>query len=694
MFSWPDKDEWIFSFKCFIGAMLGLYLCMRIGLPRPYWAPLAAYVASQPFAGSTKAKSLYRICGSAIGGAGIILLIPLFYNYVVLGAIILGLWYGFWIFVALHDRTPRAYAFLLGGYTIGIVAMPGMSSAEQMTFPILFDLAINRVQEIAVGVGAATFIHAVILPTRAGNVVISRLDQALKDTAVNIRNIIDYKRDFTDARPNLNKLSGTITELRIMTTNVPFEAENLRWVHNILGSVQDHLSALVPTLSSIDDRIRYFRNNPQALSPQLKSILDDISIWLEKGSDNPYAYAVTLRRKIDALIPAITESSIWDDMLIANLCNDLYQLVDICEDCFGLRRRVDEGVAGKEPSVESKERRVSTLSLLVDKKKAWASAFASCACVIVTTFIWVISGWNSMFAAPMMGGMYCLFFSAIDNPVPLLKGQFWLTVASAVPAGLYILWLMPSAHSFEMLMLVFFPFFILCGTYLMRPAKAIICIPFFFTTMATMTMFDQGSANMTAFINVQFSQCIGILFSVIFMSICRSISMESLIKGVVKAIWSDIAKLGAAKEAPSAILVAVKMVDGISLIAPRLAIAQKDHEANRSGTLQSAVNILLDMRVGMNMTKLLRAQSRLGIDGSPFQSVLQKLASYYEKQKDVPEEVFHDLLKEIDHAIARMTAMPAYRQQNVAVAALTGIRCDLFPRAQPYSVASVVSTAS
>lgn len=691
-FNIPSKEEWLFSLKSFIGAMVGFYLAQRIGLPRPFWALLSAYVTVQSFAGTTKAKALYRIIGSTIGAFGIVLLLPLFFNYTFLAAIALGLWYGFWIFVALHDRTPRAYAFLLGGYTVGIVAMPSMSDASQITLPIFFDMAINRVQEIGVGVTCGALAHALIFPSRAGSAVVQRLDQALTETSQNIRNIIDYNREITDQRPNLNKLSSTITDLRILTTIIPFEAENLRWVQNILGSLQDHLSALVPVLSSIDDRIRFLKKSESGLSENLRNLLDDISLWISKGSENPYADAVRLRRQIDSVIPEITATSDWNDMLSASFANDLYHLVDISEDCFGLRRRVNEGLEGKEPAVEAKERKISTLSLMVDKRKAWASAFAAFACVTLTTLMWIVSGWNAFWAAPMMGGMYCLFFSAVDTPIPLLKWQFWMTAFSAVPAGMYLLWLLPSAHSFEMMMMLFFPFFIYFGTYLQSPFKSLTSIPFFFTTIATLTMFDNGSATMTAFINVQISQCIGILFAILFMGVCRTLSIQSLIRDVVKGIWRDISGLATTTTLPSPIQVAVKMVDGISLIAPRLAIAQKDHEASRSGKLQSAVNILLDLRVSMNMTRLLRAESHLRFTGdSPFKKLIEKISHYYGTGKDVPETEFRSFLTDIDKALNKAAALPSNNPQNMAVCALTGLRCDLFPTASPYIPETTVS---
>jgi uncharacterized membrane protein YccC len=34
----PSTSEALFSLKSFIAAMLALYIAMRIGLPRPFWA--------------------------------------------------------------------------------------------------------------------------------------------------------------------------------------------------------------------------------------------------------------------------------------------------------------------------------------------------------------------------------------------------------------------------------------------------------------------------------------------------------------------------------------------------------------------------------------------------------------------------------------------------------------------------------
>ena len=129
MIKLPDREDFIFSLKSFIGAMMALYLAFRIGLPRPFWAPLTAYVVSQPLAGAVRSKAIYRVTGTVIGALAIVILIPTFINYTGMFALVMGGWFGFCLFMSLMDRTPRSYAFLLGGYTVGFVAMPAIAES-------------------------------------------------------------------------------------------------------------------------------------------------------------------------------------------------------------------------------------------------------------------------------------------------------------------------------------------------------------------------------------------------------------------------------------------------------------------------------------------------------------------------------------------------------------------------------------
>ncbi len=689
----PTRDEFIFSFKCFVAAMMALYLAFRIGLPRPFWAPLTAYVVSQPIAGAVRSKALYRVTGTVIGALAIVILIPTFVNYTGMFALVMGGWFGFCLFMSLMDRTPRSYAFLLGGYTVGFVAMPALADMSTFNISSIFDVAVARAEEIILGVLCSTIVHSLFLPKGIGDVILQRLDQVLNDGQQWVKNILTNKQGEKNSEFDLNKLALVITELRIMSTHLPYDTSNVRWTTNIVRAMQDRFSVLVPILSAVEDRLQVlYKSNSGKLPEKWQELLDDIAVWIARGAENNVPEnAIHLRRRIDRLMPAINGESHWEDMLLANLASELYRLVDACENCFDLRRKVNIGLKGEMPPTEMRETKVSTMTLYVDRRLALSSAFATAMSMIVSCLFWAASGWPTGFAAPMMAGMYCMFFSTFDNPVPILKTQFYCTLLSSPVSGIYLLWLLPSAHSFEMLMLLMAPFLIWFGAYLTKPATALKVIPFMFTVLATLTMFDLGSANMTSYINSQISQAIGVGSAALFMAIFRTASVDSLIRRLVNSIWDDISKLGRAVSAPSVVAVTVKMVDSISLLAPRLALATKNGGTKNPGFI-AATNILSDLRIGLNITRLLRTQTKLERHNMTVRPVLERLADYYRHGKKPENTAAETLLEEIDRTLYRIANAGLRLQYNHAIAALAGIRRDLFPDAMPYSPSAASST--
>ncbi len=685
MIKLPSREDFLFSLKSFAGAMLALYLAFRLGLPRPFWAPLTAYVVSQPIAGAVRSKALYRVAGTIIGALATVILIPTFINYALLLSLAFGLWLGLCLFISLQDRTPRAYAFMLGGYSVALIALPSLVDISTLSISSIYDVALARVEEITLGITCSALVHSLVLPKSAGHVVLKRLDQALRDAQQWVTGVLTETENRPGNPVDLNRLAQVITELRMMSTHLPYDTSNLRWTANIVRALQDRLAMLVPVLSAVHDRLDVLRSHREHSVPRpWQTLLDDIARWAAVGIENDPSSAIRLRKRIDDALPVIDCRADWEKMLLANLITGLYRLVDVCEDCFDLRRQVNVGLSGKMPSGEMRKTKVSTITLHVDRRLALSSALAATLSMTLSCLFWVASGWPSGFAAPMMAGMYCMFFATMDNPTPVLKMQFFYTLLSTPVAGLYLLLFLPSAHSFEMMVLLFAPFLLWFGTYLAKPATLIKVIPFMFTTLATLTMFDMGSANMTSFINSQVSQAIGVGLAVLFTALFRSVNLETVTRRLVHTMWNDIARLGQADRAPSVMAVTVRMVDGVSLLAPRLAAAHKTGTAGMPAYL-SAMNILSDLRVGLNMTRLLRLQPKLIRQGLYVHSLLEPLSGFFRQKKALPEADKEALLKQIDVTLYRLSLMPSGVHQTGAVAALAGIRRDLFPDAPAYS---------
>jgi uncharacterized membrane protein YccC len=97
--------------------MLAMYVALRSGLPRPFWAMLTTYVVASPLAGAVRSKAVYRFAGTLLGSTATVLMVGTFSNARELLLLALTLWMAGCLYLALRDRTPSSYVFMLAGYT-------------------------------------------------------------------------------------------------------------------------------------------------------------------------------------------------------------------------------------------------------------------------------------------------------------------------------------------------------------------------------------------------------------------------------------------------------------------------------------------------------------------------------------------------------------------------------------------------
>ena len=164
--------------KAFVAAMLALYCALALGLPRPYWAMATVYVVSHPLSGATRSKGVYRALGTLLGAAGSVVIVPTLGSEPVLFSLVLALWTGLLMYFALLDRTPRSYLYMLAAYSLGLIALPAITTPEQ-----IFDIAIARSEEILLGILCASVVSAVVFPTRILPLLQAKLNAWLKDAA-------------------------------------------------------------------------------------------------------------------------------------------------------------------------------------------------------------------------------------------------------------------------------------------------------------------------------------------------------------------------------------------------------------------------------------------------------------------------------------------------------------------------------
>src|ERR1700745_2092467 len=175
----PSLRVWIFSAKTFVSAMLALWIALRMGLDRPYWAMATAYIVAQPLTGAMRSKSAYRFYGTMLGAIATLVLIPNLVNAPVLLIAALSLWIGGCIYFAVLDRTPRSYVFLLAGYSAALIGFPLVDTPATV-----WDVGVARFEEITLGIVCTMVIGSVVFPMPLGPALTARLDNWIRNAAV------------------------------------------------------------------------------------------------------------------------------------------------------------------------------------------------------------------------------------------------------------------------------------------------------------------------------------------------------------------------------------------------------------------------------------------------------------------------------------------------------------------------------
>jgi uncharacterized membrane protein YccC len=682
-----SRAELLFSGKSFAAAMLAMYLASRAGLPRPFWALMTTYIVAHPLAGAVRSKAVYRFFGTLIGSTATVLLVPALSNAPELLTLVLALWVGLCLCISLLDRTPRSYVFMLAGYTAALIGFPSVQTPLA-----LFDTAVARVEEIGLGIFCATLVHSLVLPAGLAPTVLGLLDRTLQDARKWLGDLlqpgrssnVDPKRLDDDRR----RLAGDITQLRLLSTHVPFDTTHLRWTAGAIRAMQDRVAALTPALSAVEDRLQALEQAEGRLAPDVAAVLSQAAQWLREEAE-PTGDAATraerlqaLRRAIDVLsaTPASAEQQTpWGRALRIGLAGRLAELVDGWTACAQLRLDIDEGLKGAAPL-----RRTAALGSRVlhrDYGMALLSALAAVIAICLCGAFWIVTGWPMGSAATMMAAVFCCFFATMDDPVPAIHGFLKWTLLSIPISALYVLVLMPTVQDFGMLVVICAPLFLLLGLYLPRPTHFMPAMALIFGVAGTLALHDTASSDLVSFLNSMIGQIVGVVVAARVTRLVRSVGADWSARRIQRATWRELGDMAASSQPQYAQsdAYAVRMLDRIGLLAPRIAQA--------GGTVEgvAANDALRDLRMGADIAVLQRVRAQLPLATSA--ALLGGISRFFRQRSEGRMNPRPPgLLPQIDEALnamleARDTA--ASSTSRAAVTALVGLRRNLFPDAPP-----------
>ena len=683
-------DRWgistaVFSLKCYIAAMLATFIAFSIGLERPSWAFLTAYIVSGPLAGAVVSRALFRLIGSFVGACFSILVVPPLAHSPVLLVTAMTCWLGACVFLSLLDRKPTSYMFVLSGYTAGLIVWPIVDAPQH-----IFDVATLRAQEIAIGIICSALIHGAVLPSSVARALAGRIGAILKDAEAWSRDTLDLEPD-----PNIDierrRLALDITELHQQSVHLPFETTQTAPRVKVVRALEGNLAELMPLGAAVADRIATLRAN-DALSEATLSLIADIRGWVEGLNDDLPAIEQSgeaLIARCAELEPVIDADSDWLELIEVSLIARLGGLVSAHLNCRVLKAQyLAPSTRPASPRVPALLAAVGERPLNRDYTGAARAAAGAMLTVVVGSLIWHYSGWHDGSTFLMLASVFPALFGALDNSIPPVIGFFKGTMLAVAIAAAYGFAILPMLDGFPELAVALAPALLVLGALMANPRTMGFALPTMLGLGSPFIISEQYGAdlgpgvpaNFATFLNSQIATVTAIFFAAGMIRIIQTAGVEHAIKRNLKAGWNSLAERSNRWGRPDVQGWISRMLDRQAQLGPRLAAAGKSPG-------EPLYDILRDLRAGVAIGELRSLRGDLDSERQePVTRVLVGMGRYYRSLRtDQPLPEAPDLLARIDDALDRFRSDSQEGLRRRAVLPLITLRRTLFADAPPFA---------
>jgi Fusaric acid resistance protein family len=149
----------LFALRLWAAACLALYIAFWLQLDNAYWAGTTAAIVAQPSLGASLRKAWFRMIGTLVGAAAIVVLTACFPQNRIGFLLGLAVWGAACGFVATILRNFGAYGAAIAGFTAAIIASDELGATGGPNGHV-FLLALTRVSEIWIGIVCAALLMA------------------------------------------------------------------------------------------------------------------------------------------------------------------------------------------------------------------------------------------------------------------------------------------------------------------------------------------------------------------------------------------------------------------------------------------------------------------------------------------------------------------------------------------------------
>jgi uncharacterized membrane protein YccC len=652
----------------FIAAAATLIIAFTASLPRPWWALLTVYVTAQPMAGAFRPKVFYRIGGILTGALVSIALVPNLQNSPLLLILCLATWTGFCIYLAVLDRTPRAFLFQMAAFSSAVISFPYLDDPAN-----IFTTTISRVEEMTVAILCVTVTHMVLQPWNVRPAIRQRARTFLADASGWTAEALGTRHTALEYE-HRRKLATDVVELGMIALNLPFDQRFALATRDTVIALQQRLATILPLASAAANRLDQLRAHG-AIDPETGTLVQAVIVGLG-DRDRSDTLGAELVAQCRSAATTHARNGDWHSLLAASLFDRMAEFLEALHEASLLVHRFDESDASV--AVRDALPAASHFPLARDHGLAALAGAATATAVMIYCAVWILLAWPNGSATAAFAALITCSFAAQDDPAPVIGRYLTATLATFPLAALYLFVILPRVDGAAMLIVTLAPALIGMGYIQADPARSVHALPMFSCFIVAMGFLDRFTIDFAAFVNTGLAQVGGIVTTLAVTRLFRSANVRWTVYRIIRANWRELEALADPRSVPAADAWTARAVDRLGQVAARMATAAP-------GDALHAADGLADLRVGRNIVQIRQGIEHAGMSATAaIDRLLDQLASMFRARLKASEAIKPDaaLLGAIDGAISQGID-PHSGVSRSALLAMVGMRCNLFPRAEP-----------
>ncbi|NHO54324.1 FUSC family protein [Acetobacter estunensis] len=229
----------MFCMRTWMAVVIALFAAFWLQISSPGSAAVTVMILAQPLRGQMLSKALYRLAGTFVGAFVALFLVSCFSQdrAMLLGGV--ALWLSLCCIMGTLERDFRAYAAMLAGYTVALIAIGCIDAPETA-----YDVTVNRVSAIIIGIAATAAVNDVFGSPTAWARLCAGLDTVSEMVARIARDAVAGH-----SVPDAAACAGIAGQIMALTSQVSFARTEIADGHLRMTGVRSAMVAMLEMLN-------------------------------------------------------------------------------------------------------------------------------------------------------------------------------------------------------------------------------------------------------------------------------------------------------------------------------------------------------------------------------------------------------------------------------------------------------------